>query len=525
MSRKRTKVLDCTLRDGGYCNNWKFGAQNITRLIRSLEEANIDIIECGFVTKNVSYDKDSTKFPNFEKISQVIPETKKKCMYVCMINYGEYDVNEIPNVSDTRVDGIRVAFHKKDMKLAIDYADKLIKKGYKVFLQPMVSLNYTEEEFVELIRCANEIEPFAFYIVDSFGGMKGSDLLRLFYCVENLLNENIAIGFHSHNNMQLAYSNAEMLLTIKTSRSLIIDASIYGMGRGAGNLNTELIVESLNDFEGEKYYLTPILTVIDHVLNRLYQDKSWGYSIPNYLSAKNNVHPNYANYLVEKQTLRIQDMDMIFARMSKEKKAEFDKNYIDNMYFSYMQNGKCYETNLGLLKNVLQGQSVLIIAPGKSSVSEKDKVERFIKSEKPIIISINFEYKYANVDYIFVSNLRRYEELSEKAKRKCILTSNVLDSGEVLKVDYSSLLNDVEAVKDNAGLMLIDLLIKINVKNIRIAGMDGYLYACRQNYSDESLEFITEKGKFDERNEGMRVMLKKYSCCTDIKFITTSQFM
>ena len=97
-----------------------------------------------------------------------------------------------------------------------------------------------------MIQRVNEIEPYAFYMVDSFGMMKGKDLTRLFYLVEHNLKEDIWIGFHSHNNMQLAYSNAQVLVGAHTKHNLVIDSSVYGMGRGAGNLNTELFVEYLN---------------------------------------------------------------------------------------------------------------------------------------------------------------------------------------------------------------------------------------------------------------------------------------
>ena len=82
--------------------------------------------------------------------------------------------------------------------------------------------------------------PYAFYLVDSFGTMKRKDMLRFFYMIEHNLREDIVIGFHSHNNLQLAYANAQTLVDLQTSRSLILDSSIMGMGRGAGNLNSEL---------------------------------------------------------------------------------------------------------------------------------------------------------------------------------------------------------------------------------------------------------------------------------------------
>ena len=155
-------------------------------------------------------------------------------------------------------------------------------KGYKVFIQAMVSLNYTDEEFLELIRRVNEFRPYAFYIVDSFGVMKKKDLVRLFYLVEHNLHEEILVGFHSHNNMQLSYSNAQTLADIHTERDLIIDSSVYGMGRGAGNLNTELFVEYLNDAFGKSYRRQPLLEIIDTVLEGFYRRDGWGYSLPNY---------------------------------------------------------------------------------------------------------------------------------------------------------------------------------------------------------------------------------------------------
>lgn len=119
----------------------------------------------------------------------------------------------------------------------------------------MVTLSYSDEEFLKLIRQVNEFMPYAFYIVDSFGMMKGKDLTRLFYMIEHNLSEEISIGFHSHNNMQLAYSNAQTLINVRSNRNLIIDSSVYGMGRGAGNLNTELFVDYLNENYGTHYKL------------------------------------------------------------------------------------------------------------------------------------------------------------------------------------------------------------------------------------------------------------------------------
>ena len=240
------KILDCTLRDGGYCNQWKFGSNNIKAIVNGLTESGIDIIECGFLTNRVGYNPDVSKFTSISEIAKVIPLDRKGSMYVCMVNYGEFYLEDIPQYDGTSVDGVRVAFHKKDMKEAVNFCFALKQKGYSVFMQAMVSLSYTDEEFLNLIKLSNDLNPFAFYIVDSFGVMKRKDLIRLFYVVEHNLKEGIEIGYHSHNNMQLAFSNSQLFLEQNTSRDIIIDSTLMGIGRGAGNLSTEMIVRYLN---------------------------------------------------------------------------------------------------------------------------------------------------------------------------------------------------------------------------------------------------------------------------------------
>jgi 4-hydroxy 2-oxovalerate aldolase len=187
----KVHVLDCTLRDGGYCNKWEFGLKNTKKIINALVDANIDIIECGFLTNKVEHNSDITKFNKLEELSEIIPENREGKLYVVMMNYGDYDVDDLPKYDGTSVDGIRVAFHKRDFVTALEVCKKIKEKGYKVFIQDMVSLSYGDDEFLDLIQRVNEINPYAFYIVDSFGMMKGKALTRLYYMIEHNLNEDI----------------------------------------------------------------------------------------------------------------------------------------------------------------------------------------------------------------------------------------------------------------------------------------------------------------------------------------------
>lgn len=521
----KMQVLDCTLRDGGYCNQWQFGFKNIKKITQSLTDARIDIVECGFLTEKIDkYDSDITKFNTLEQLAKVIPEKRKNANYVAMVNYGEYNVDSLPVYDGKSIDGIRVAFHKKQLKPALEMCKVIKAKGYKVFIQAMVSLSYTDEEFLSLINMANEIEPYAFYIVDSFGMMKQKDLIRLFYMVEHNLDESIWIGFHSHNNMQLAYSNAQSLAEVKTNRNLIIDASVYGMGRGAGNLNTEIFIEYLNENIGTDYDIKPLLKIIDEILNDFYLQNYWGYSLPNYLSASHNAHPNYAMYLDDKKTLTVKDMNEIFNMMDEDKRYDYDKKYIEKIYIEYMSH-RSGQKNLEKLEKELKGKEVLLIAPGRSSAAEKEKVSEFVHNNDVKVISVNFDYEYVSTDYIFISNLRRFAEFDKGKKGKCIVTSNIPTEDMYAVISYSDLLNSEDAVEDNAGMMAIKMLIKFGAKKVYLAGIDGYSHNPDENYGDKAMGFVAKFVVSDKRNVGMANVLKQYSREIPIQFVTTSKFV
>jgi len=502
----RIKVLDCTLRDGGYVNNWEFGENNIKSIVNKLSASELEIVECGFLTNRVRENKDSSKFPTIESISSALPRIKTNTDYVCMINYGEYNIEDLPDYDGKSVSGIRVAFHKKDLDGALEFCNGIVEKGYKLFMQPMVSVSYSDIEFIELIRKSNEISPYAFYIVDSFGVMKKSDLMRLFHLVDHNLDKVIYVGYHSHNNIQLSYSNAQALVDLKTKRKLIIDSSVFGMGRGAGNLNTELFVEYLNDVNGGQYKTKPLLQIIDEVLNNIYMSNYWGYSLPHYISAKHNCHPNYATYLSAKDTLTAEDISNILMMLDESKKVNFDAEYVEKLYLNY--------------------QSVIAIAPGMSINDSEKTIQELTKQANTIAVSVNFNPQKIEVDYVFISNLKRYEQLEIENNNNLIVTSNVTGASDAaLKVNYIDLLIENLVVGDNAGLMLIKLLSMLEVGSIKLAGYDGYSYDAYENYAEKNLALVKKKTIVDALNEGMKKTLRDFTKHTDIQFVTSTRYV
>ena len=294
MKNNSIKILDCTLRDGGYLNNWEFGNKSIQSIITNLALSGIDFIECGFL-KECSYDSNKTFFSNISELENLISQNQK---YTLMVNYGEYSINNFSVCKNKNIK-IRVAFKKQFQKEAIDYIHSLKKLGWDVFANPMSTNTYSKDELHDLIVSINKIKPFGLSIVDTLGNMYEQDVIEIFEFIDSILDKNIALGFHSHNSLQLSFSNTKALLNRNINRTLIIDSCLYGMGRGAGNLCTELIIKYLNDTFNRQYKVSPVLKSIDKDLKPFYIKTPWGYSTPYYIAALNGCHPNYAGYLVQ----------------------------------------------------------------------------------------------------------------------------------------------------------------------------------------------------------------------------------
>src|SRR5699024_5836630 len=128
---------------------------------------------------------------------------------------------------------------------------------------------YSDEELIRLIKRINQLNPYAFYLVDTLGTMYGKLLLRQIILADNNLAEGIKLGYHSHNNLQMSFANAQKLLEYKTDRTLILDCSANGMGRGAGNLCTELILNYYNREYDSRYRVLPILETVDKYITAI----------------------------------------------------------------------------------------------------------------------------------------------------------------------------------------------------------------------------------------------------------------
>ena len=334
------KILDVTLRDGGIVNNFEFGKNNIKSVINAIENAGAKYIELGYLEKTKgTTDGDRTQFKDEKIIYNTILNKKEPGVkYLAMCDYSKFDVEALEERKENSVDGIRFAFHKRNFNEALELYQAIIDKGYDVYMQPMVTLHYTEAELEELIARANKLKIKGIYFVDTFGQMMEDDIIRLTKFFDERLRPDIALGFHAHNNIQMAFANAVAFINIPTARDKMLDSSILGMGRGAGNLNTELILSYLNRTRGTSYNLKPILHIMGTIINPIRRKYSWGYSPEYFLSAVNDTSPIYSKHYTEIHKMPLTDVADILKNVEGEKRISFDKKYAEDIFVNYENN-------------------------------------------------------------------------------------------------------------------------------------------------------------------------------------------
>lgn len=527
---KNIKLLDCTLRDGGYINNWNFGLDNIKKIIRNLNDSNIDIIECGFLRDDVVETSENyTNFSTFEDLIQLdlkLFQTNKT--YALMMLAEKYDICNLKERNQNYINTIRLSFHKRDMEKALKMANTIKEKGYDLFLQPTATMRYTDKELKELIKICNEnIKPKSIAIVDTFGEMLGENIIHFTKLFDRYLNEDISLSFHSHNNLQTAYSNSILFIeTIKSNREIVIDASIYGMGRGAGNLCDELIINYLNKNYNKKYNIQPILEIVDSILSNIKKKNYWGYSLEYYLSAINHCHPNYCTFFSNKKTLTTNDLGKLMELISEDKRIDFDKDYAEGLYYSY--NNQIIDDDLSYkkLKKIVNNRKILLLGPGESIKNEKEKFESLIdKKDEYFVVSINNNISF-NVEAYFFSNRKRYKDNNIIEKKYYLFTSNITDikvaSDKKICFDYQKVLAKEYNTSDNALLLAINIFKCLGTTKILLAGFDGFKYDQIKNFYDDKLLYLINKNIIDELNETLTKYIKLYKKEIDIEFITNS---
>jgi len=321
---KRIQILDCTLRDGGFGledarinkeSELVFLKEDIDSVSQNLSKSDIDIIEIGAIEISKDDKKNMAIYQDIESISNEIPVPhSQNQMYAALFRGPDTPVADIPNWNELYCQAIRVIIRYSELKKSLDFCKELAKKNYKVFIQPMVTMRYKNDELQMLIDYANDISAYALYFVDSYGYMQEQDIKHFFTLFDKGLKESVRIGFHAHNNMNLAFSNALAFIKQESDRNIIIDSCCLGMGQGAGNLQTEIIIDHLNKYYGVSYNYDAVLMACE-IIEKYSNKNLWGYSLTRFLPAINKSAYKISLVLRNKYKLSYVEINNILKNM------------------------------------------------------------------------------------------------------------------------------------------------------------------------------------------------------------------
>jgi 4-hydroxy 2-oxovalerate aldolase len=252
--------MDCTVRDGGLMNKWQFSDEFVKAVYKGCVEAGIDYMEIGYKSSESAFSRDEVgpwKFCDDKDLRRIVGDSNTKVKLSAMADIGRIDLDDIPQKSDSLLDMIRVACYVHQIDKAIVLAEHCMDKGYEVTINLMAVSKVNETELDEALKDLSGSRVPIIYVVDSFGSMYCESIEHLVEKYKSALPGK-TIGIHAHNNMQLAMSNT---VTSIIHGANMLDATLLGMGRGAGNCPIEVLIAFLKN---PKYRLLPLLDVIQN---------------------------------------------------------------------------------------------------------------------------------------------------------------------------------------------------------------------------------------------------------------------
>ena len=491
---KKIKILDCTLRDGGYYNNWNFEKKIVDEYVKNINKSKIDVVEVGF--RFFSNHKFLGKFATISDKNIKKLGFNKNIELAIMINASELikasehkSVNDVTNSilnnsKKSPVKYIRIASHFHEIKKLEPYLKNIKKLGYKIIVNVMQASQKKEKLFKEIIVSLKKTKTVdVLYFADSLGNMLPEEIKKICKYFKKYWKNDF--GFHSHDNMGYALINS---VTAHKNGAKWLDATISGMGRGAGNVKTESLLTELTSIKKLKYKINPIYHLSNNIFLNLKKKYNWGNSIYYHIAAIKNIHPTYVQSILEEKKYSNLYVLKLLDKLGKMNSTSFYKKYLEKIFRSpkNVEGSWC-------AKSWCKNKKVLILAQGEDLKNKKDKVEKFIDQNKPKVLSLNINeiIHSSKINYYVASNYERvvydYPKYS-KLKKSLIIPHNIfskflnklkninsLDYGLMVKPGKIQAFDKYCQIHTQIVLAYALCLCGIGAaKQIYLAGFDGY---------------------------------------------------
>lgn len=319
-------LCDCTLRVGGY---WKFRWDIVKDIINDLGKSNVDMIDLG-ILRTVDYNKNFTIYDTLDRANALVRKSVRP-QYAVTVTYSNAAcVKKMPDAKDSVVDIIRVSFEKEKWHECMQYCRKIIEKNYKVFLCPLCVNRYKSNEFAQLLECGNEINVTGVYIMDNWGCCDAEEIVNYALLADKILMQDKVIGYYGQNNLMQTMNVVSELLKCEFKRMVIVDASIGGIGKYAGNLKMESIMYFLNKYEqSDQYNPTYIVNAYDKYVKHIYDQKKQCEDMIYYLLALHKINPQYGDYYYYKKGVKIAELQRVIKLFPNDNFGKFKRKRAD----------------------------------------------------------------------------------------------------------------------------------------------------------------------------------------------------
>ncbi len=504
--------LDCTLRDGGYINQWRFTRDFAKALYRAVSEAGCDYLEIGFFNpaSNSEYPWANISPRDMAELREDVDNPAKLAV---MINYGEVNLEDVPEQSSYPADLLRIAAPLTQAQPATQFAAKLSEKGFRTTVNYMAVSNYSNQDILHLLDHINahqdQIE--FFYIADSFGSLIPRRTHEIITTLR--FGTDARLGFHPHNNLQMAFANCLEAIDAGID---IIDGSIFGMGRGAGNLYTDAIIAYFESIDPDRFHVLPILQFSDIYMDALKAKYDWGYSLPQLLSGVLKCHPNYPTNLLKAKAYTADDIYYMLQNLNEQERLRYSATAaqrIERTHLNNMAASAPVHIHAGLIElRERAGGAALLVGGGQSVVKEQEAIRDCIAREQPTVFGINSISAPFELDGVFFGNRRRLlqyvaqvqpehhlilgAELHRNAGQHCPTTNiSTINSLKLLPGEQSPF---ESRIPSNSAIEAILGLVQCGYKRVLICGLDGY--APDNKYYYQERDQLDSQSEMDAQN-------------------------
>lgn len=490
----KINLLDCTLRDGGYYNNWDFKIELINDYLKSMAKSGIEFVEIGFRSFEKNTYRGVCAYSKDEFLNEInIPKSLRIVVMVNaseIINFNNGELSKnirklfLPK-KKSKVELVRIAAHYHELNKVETIIRTLKKMGYLVALNLMQISERTEEEIINIKKYIPEKELDILYIADSMGSLEIKKIEKIIFLIKRFWNKEI--GVHTHDNMSRAIINARVATN---SGATWVDSTVTGMGRGPGNAQTEYMILEFKDSIKKNIDLLPIIKIKEKYFDSMKKKYNWGTNIYYFLSGLHSIHPTFIQSMLEDTRFGKEDILSTIGNLKSLGATSFKKELLstDNKIYK----GKANGTWSPISK--IKKREVLIIGNGPSLNQNNKFLENYIKQKKPFVIGLNVQKsiseKLINIRVVcnelrFLTDLKKYKKIKTKIvlplgrlsndMRKSLNMKNVHNFGLQIKQEKFEFFKNYAVLPNSLAISYaLSIACSGKARRVLLAGFDGY---------------------------------------------------